>query len=1476
MNLIGFSIRRPVTTVMFYVALMILGMVSLSKMSTDLFPAISFPTISINTRYSGAGPEEIERLITIPIERAVATVNRLESITSTSEEERSRVRVHFAWGTDLETAANDIRANLDRVRRRLPDGADTPTVFKFDSTAMPIMTLGLSGEMDEGDLRDLAEDDLSYQLQKIPGVASVEVRGGRGREIRVTLKQSRLQALGITVDQISNVINAENSNLPAGYLAVGPGDFLLRTLGEFRSLDEIRNIVITVRHGVPVYLKDLATIEECLEDIRSLVRIDGKPGIVLSIQKQSDANTVDVADRVYKVMEELRQAHRDIQLRIINDNSTYIRSAVGSVSNSALVGGLLAAFVLLFFLHNFRATIITGIVMPISILATFILAYFGKMTLNTISLGGLALGVGMLVDNSVVVLDNIFRIHQHNGRDIGSAALEGTVEMTPAITASTLTTICVFFPMIYISGRAGIVYKELSFMVIFSLICSLVVAITLIPMLCSKFLRSRDLNQAETGDLKGYLFKIQNQWEDSYEKLLEWCLAHKTKALAIGVLIFLSSISLWPLLGTELVQTTDEGVISVRINLPEGTRLEETDSTSKLVEDSISAMVSELEHMEASVYSGRADLTLRLKSRAQRGRSTQDVVKLLQQRLKIPGARIRIREQNSMRMLYGGSQYPIDIDIRGYDQETAKQVADLVMERLSKIPGIGDVTFSQEEKRPELNVQIDRKRAADLGISAVQIGKAIQGNIEGDIATIYRKDGEEYDVRVYLEEADRSSWQDLRRILVSGAGGQTVPLMSLVEIVQGNSPTAIERKDQERNMTVSASLAGRDLSSVMKDIRAELSKLTLPSGISIYYAGDYEEQQKSSQEILTALILALALVYMVMAAQFESFLDPFIIMFSVPFALGGVILALFITDTNINTQVYIGLIMLGGVVVNNAIVLISYYRILMERGAGLAAAVLKGSCSRLRPILMTTITTTLGLLPLALGMGEGSETQTPLARTVIGGLTFSTILALIIIPVIFAGIEEMLQKIKRRRRNAAIGLGVLVLFCIMAVVSLPIQAAEAQKITIDDAVALAMENSETGKIIRLKRKNAESVYVLDQSDKKLKVYSEADASDADGKESSGISIIAEKSVPLKNLVGIKSLADLVNESNRKISLMELEMMESNLIQEVIIAYQKEMLAKKDLELAEDNLERSRRFYNEIMAKSKLGMTSIIDEVGAEARFAEAETSVNRYRQLYRLARIGFCQLIGIDPNPELKLEPVELTMENKEFNLETIRGEAWSGRPDLKIAQEELGRTENLLKLARLSKRAGITLNWSVDKDDYQTGLALTNQNANNVSDEWRLKGSVGAFPYQDPDRVGTDPEPGTFKLSLKWDLFDGKARRERVKQAEILFEQKKIELSKLEKEVDYDVEEAVCNYQYLVDEVKNGAVQVRSKRIYLDAMEAKLKLGLVSVKEVLDAQADYHKAQVDYERYKSELYLAEIELLRVTGKLKLEIISNR
>ena len=876
MSLTGFCIKRPVTTGMFFIALIVLGLLSSSRMPIDLFPQISYPAISISTSYSGAGPEEIERLITIPVEQAVSTVNQVKSITSSSQEGSSRVTVNFNWGVNLEEAANDLRAIADRVKRRLPEEADTPVVSKFDPSMAPVMSLALSGSLDETSLRALADGDLGYLLQRADGVASIDVRGGKRREIRVYLKQERLQSLGLTADQIANTLKSENSMAPAGHLAVGVGDFLLRAQGEYQSIDELRNLAVANRDGVPIYLKDIATIEDGFETSQSLVRIDGKPGIVISVSKRSGSNTVAVADRIYKALEQIEAQHPEVKVRVLNDNSVYIRRAVSSVFQAGLIGAVLAGLILLFFLHNFRATIITGLAMPVSILATLILAYFTKMTLNTISLGGLALGVGMLVDNGVVVLDNIFRHYHHNpDAGIAAAALSGTSEMGPAISASTLTTICVFFPLIFVTGRSGIIFKELSYMVIFSILCSLVVALTLLPMLCSRFLKVRDLDGAENGGIQGRLLHMQHGWEEAYQKTLTWCLHHKMLVVLGCILLFLATLGLVPFIGSELVQNTDEGLISINLQLPTGTRFEETDLNARNLEASVQQLLPELENMEASVGGNSARLTLRLKNKALRKRSTGEIAADLQDRIQIPGGRLRFSAQNSMRFMYGGSQSQIAIDVRGYDPLLTRQVAYEIVDKIGVIPGIGNAGVSREEERPELTIAIDRKRAADCGVTAAQITGAIKTNIEGRVATVYREAGEETQVRVNLQESDRQSWQDLGRILVAGSNGRIFPLSSLVDLVQTNSPVSIERKEQERNISVSASLDHRDLAGAMADVQKTVAGIPLPPGVTIVYAGDYEEQRQSFNELLVALILALMLVYMVMAAQFESFFDPF-------------------------------------------------------------------------------------------------------------------------------------------------------------------------------------------------------------------------------------------------------------------------------------------------------------------------------------------------------------------------------------------------------------------------------------------------------------------------------------------------------------------------------------------------------------------------------------------------------------------------
>lgn len=1472
MKITAFSIRRPVTTGMFFLALLVLGFISASKMPMDLFPQVTYPAISVQTSYSGAGPEEIERLITIPVEQAVSTVNLVKSITSDSQEGSSRVRVNFSWGMDLDEAANDIRANLDRIKNRLPEDASAPVVFKYDPSMSPVLTLSLSGRMDEGALRQLAEDEISYQLQRVDGVARVEVRGGKVREIGVTLKQERLQSLNITGEQIVNVLKNENSMQPAGHLVVGVGEFLLRTKGEFQELNEIRNLIVAQRDGVPVYLKDVAEVKDAFQEVRSLVRIDGKPGIVLSVAKRSGSNTIAVADRLYKALDEVKRLHPELSIRILNDDSSYIRKAVGSVMEAAWLGGLLAGLILLFFFHNIRATLIAAVAMPTSIMTTLILAYFCNMTLNTISLGGLALGVGMLVDNAVVVLDNIFRHYHVNGGDIKRAALEGTAEMGPAITASTLTHICVFLPLIYLTGRNGIIFRDLSYMVLFSILCSLMVAVTLIPVLCAKFLKVRDLDDETIPGIQGFLAKMQHGWEDSYEKTLSWCLKHKKTVFGAAFLVFVGTAMLFPFIGTELIQQTDEGVVQVTLQMPTGTKLAETDVNAENLERVIRQTIpNELENMEVSVggrYGGggspnQAYLTLRLKDKKDRIRSIDTIIKSLQEKLRIPGSRIRITAPSSMRFLYGGSQYPIQIDIRGYDQKQTRQMAATVMEMIEPIPGIANTNMSREEERPELAISINRKRAADYGVTAAQIATAVQLNMEGKVATVYRKDGQEVQIRVNLQESDRRSWQDLSRIMVSGSNGRVISLGSLVDLNQTNSPVNIERKDQERNITVSASLSGRDLSAVMQDIQKILAGLTLPDGITIHYAGDYEEQQQSFAEFVIAIILSLMLVYMVMAAQFESFFDPFVIMLSIPFSLGGVLIILLLTNTAFNSQVYIGMIMLGGIVVNNAIVLISYVRLMMDRGVPLTEAVLKGSRARLRPVIVTTSTTILGLLPLAIGIGEGGETQAPLARTVIGGLLFSTVLTLVIIPVFFAGLESGLKRMKQmffRTKTVAKTVCLLLLLAVVGIWPQTGMAEPVTKLTVADAVNMALQNSEESKIIQKKRAKAESEYRGTLGAKGIKVYSALD-NETGEKYTTKLGVNVEKSIPFDNLLGMKSFSDQIAEHNLKITFLDTQYQEQQLVYTIIEAFHKELQAKRVMELALITSERSNKLYDEVMVRSKLGLTTVTEELDAEAKQAVALTDLNRYRQLYRLAQIKFRQLLNFSDTIAYELVPP--LSNTPTYTLNGLLNEGQTDRTDIKQQKISLERAEVLYKLALLSQKYGLSLGWTLERDHYQAGVSLTNVDGTGTPGEWKVTGNAGALPVNI-----NGSEKSTTRLTLRWTFLDGDVRKERVKQAELLVEQYREEIKKTSENAAYEIEEAYLNYLNIVDRLSTGELQLRYNRTNYDSVLTKLRVGLSNIKDVLEAHELLSKAEVELEKVKTDLYLAKIKLLLVTGRL--------
>jgi len=801
----------------------------------------------------------------------------------------------------------------------------------------------------------------------------------------------------------------------------GKYEVLLRTRGEFQNVDEVSKVVVASRGGTPIYLKDVATVTDTHEEIRQVVRVDDKPGIRFSIRKQSGANTVLVAEKVREQLQLIQKSFPNISIWPLMDSSIFIQRSIDNVRSAAISGSILAVLILLLFLRNMRSTLIVAISIPVAVIGRFSLMYFNGFTLNTMSFGGLALGVGMLVDNAIVVLENIFR-HREGGMSHREAAIEGSSEVAAPIVSSTLTTVAVFVPLVFLSGMSGVMFKELSFVVSFSLLCSLLVALTLVPVLCSKYLRVR------MPDAKAHpwLNKIINtsgrmlDWlDEQYQLAIRWSLNHRKTVLFGATALFAGSLALVPLIGFEMMPETDESEVRVSIELSPGTKIEVTDDASKRIEAILKREVPEMEHMMSEVGGGgwmsssthTSDIRLQLVDKSKRQRSSQDIVSALRNKLNIqPGMQVRARSSSNngmMSRMGGGGGDRVSVEIRGFDLAQADQLAKQIKDQMDTVPGITDSNISRREGMPEMMIEVDRDKAASLGINASDIANTLETVIGGRRATQFRQDGEEFDILVRLNEAQRANIGQLQYVSIVTPSGQSVPIGNLVQVQRREGPVSIERQDQERIIRITAGYTDRDLGSIMRDIDQKLSGMSLPSGFSIYYGGEFEEQQKSFRELLFSLILAIVLVYMVMAAQFESLRDPLIILFSIPLAVIGIALMLFLTDTTFNMQAFIGTIMLAGIVVNNAIVLIDYMNLLRRRDKLLLRhAVALAGRRRLRPILMTTLTTVLGLVPMALGIGEGSEVQAPMARVVIGGLTASTLITLLFIPTIYTMIEE--------------------------------------------------------------------------------------------------------------------------------------------------------------------------------------------------------------------------------------------------------------------------------------------------------------------------------------------------------------------------------------------------------------------------------------------------------------------------------------
>jgi len=1022
-KLSDFSIRRPVFSVMLTLAIVAIGLVALSRLPIDLMPEITYPTINVSTSYQNTGPEEMEQLITRPLEEAMSAVPGVEEVYSISSEGSSTVRVMFSWGTNLDAASDDIRERLDRVVPRLPEDANRPMLRKFDPAQFPILILGALSNLDPVQTRRIIDEQISYRIERVPGVASVDVWGGHQREIQINLYPDRIKALGLPLDLIISKIRQENIDTPAGIIERGNYEVQVRIPGVFTNLDEIRNTVVAYREGVPIFLKEIAGVDDTHQRITRIVRINGIPGTRIAINKQSGKNTVSVAQGVLKEIEKIHQDIPQIQMIPVSDSSQYIKNAIRNVSYAAIYGGILAVFVLLFFLTNIRSTLVIATAIPISIIATFALIYFGGFTLNIMSLGGLALGIGMLVDNAIVVLENIFRLHESGLPRLKAASL-GTQEVSSAILASTLTTLAVFLPMVFIRGMAGIMFKQLAYVVSFALICSLFVALTLVPMLSSRILRPTNIGnpgtKSKTKKLAQTIRNFFSRLEDSYKKILHYSLDHRAFVLGITAVLLVGSIALIKLVGSEFMPSTDEGEVRVTVEMEVGTKLDLMDEKVQMVKEIIRAQVPEIENLEESFGGGgwrrganSGSITLKLNT--ERSRSSQEIADALRPALmNIPGVIIRTRASGGMFFFRGsGSQERVQLEIRGYDLETSEALSQEVKKVVENVGGITDVRLSRDVGNPEELFHIDRQAAADMKLSVSQIGSTLETVLSGSQASMYREGGYEYRILVKVKDSEYMSLKDILDLTLTNSDGEQVSLRNVVDVYPRRGPVRIERRDRERIVNVTADYTGRDLGAIQNDIRQGLRSIPVPRDFSIAFTGDFEEQQKAFRELLTSIILAILLVYMIMAMLYESIRDPFIVMFSVPLAVIGVVLMLFITNTTFNIQSYIGVIMLGGIVVNNAILLVDYTNLLQKRDQMKTRdAIEEAGRRRLRPILMTATTTIMAMIPLAIGLGEGSEAQAPMARAVVGGLISSTLITLVIVPVVYSLFED-----RKKKRN---------------------------------------------------------------------------------------------------------------------------------------------------------------------------------------------------------------------------------------------------------------------------------------------------------------------------------------------------------------------------------------------------------------------------------------------------------------------------
>ena len=1035
MSLYGSAVKRPIMTTLCFVAVVILGLFSLRSLPIDLYPDIETNTLMVMTTYSGASAQDIEQNVTRPLENVLNSVSNLKHITSKSRENISVITLEFEYGEDIDVLTNDVRDKLDMVSSMLPDDSETPIIFKFSTDMIPIIMLSVKADESMPGLYKILDDAVANPLARISGVGSVSISGAPKREIHVYTDPARLASYNLSIEQIGAIIGAENRNIPGGSFDIGSDTYSLRVQGEFKSSDEMANIVVGSYQGRNIYLRDVARIDDTLEERAQETYNDGEQGAMIVIQKQSGANSVQISDKVLKMLPSLqKRLPSDVKLGIIVDTSDNIRNTIDSLVETVMYALLFVIIVVFFFLGRWRATLIITITIPISLIASFIYLYATGNTLNIVSLSALSISIGMVVDDAIVVLENV-TTHIERGSDPKQAAVHGTNEVAVSVIASTLTLIAVFFPLTLVTGMTGVLFRQLGWMVTIMMIISTICALSLTPMLCSLLLRRVNHH----GRLYTLLFTPVNRGLDAFDRgygrLLKWVVAHKTVTFVLCMATFVGSIFLMKQVGTEFFPTADDGRLRISLETPIGTRVEVSKEVTGRLVDLWREKYPEIMVMNYTTGTASSDNTfanlsdngphiismnVRLTDPGDRDRSISEIASLMREDLK------KFPEFKKVQVSTGGmgmgGQTTIDYEIYGYDFAETDSVARNLQAALRRIRGAADVLISRADYQPEYQVDFDREKLAIYGLNLSTAATALRNRINGQLASQFREDGEEYDIKVMYAPEHRTSLEDIENILIYNSAGQGVRVRDVGTVVERFTPPTIERKDRERIVTVSTTVEGGvPMSAIVEASQKAIDQMDIPQGISIELSGSYEDQQDSFRDLLTLAVLIIILVYIVMAAQFESYTYPGIIMTSLLFAFSGVFIILWLSGHTLNVMSMIGAIMLIGIVVKNGIVLIDYISLNRERGMSIRRAVIDGGESRLRPVVMTTLTTILGMVPMAVGTGQGAEMWRPMGTAVIGGLTFSTILTLLFVPVlycVFAG--RGIKNQRRKLRKAAL------------------------------------------------------------------------------------------------------------------------------------------------------------------------------------------------------------------------------------------------------------------------------------------------------------------------------------------------------------------------------------------------------------------------------------------------------------------------